>query len=189
MVRRNTEAFAEKLVIFLLFSASINLGTDALAFGKKHNTPAPIANPVKPELTYTPKLHGEGPWAEIIPVEEGDARVTPKFSALGNMYEIGNLIWSGVPEELRDWKGSIAFCKTLGRGSRLPTREEYEALGRAMGYPNEYDDDLLPDMSGNMFWSSSPYGKGSAWYFSGASVNNYVRDSYNSVRCVRAANF
>jgi hypothetical protein len=52
------------------------------------------------------------------------------------------------------WAAADRFCRGLGDGSRLPTREEYEALGRAMRPGERYNPDLIADMRGNWFWSS-----------------------------------
>ena len=54
-----------------------------------------------------------------------------------------------------NWDAADRFCRALGDGARLPTREEYEALGRAMGRPNNYRSDMIADMRQNWFWSSS----------------------------------
>ena len=95
------------------------------------------------------------------------------FVPLGeDQYRVGNVIWSSAaheearPEDLGigaraagvrhlNWDAADRFCRGLGDGARLPTREEYLALGRAMGWPNNYRSDRITDMSHNWFWSSS----------------------------------
>lgn len=138
----------------------------------------------------------------IIPVMEGDPRVPPAFSALGpeNMYQVGNLIWSAVPAAPRnggnhpaagsmimDYQAALTFCQELGGGSRLPTREEYEALARSMTVNGRYDHNRIPDMSGNWFWSSSvhPVAPDGAFYFNGyyGNINVGHRRAKKSVRC------
>jgi hypothetical protein len=137
---------------------------------------------------------------------ENDQRLAgyPHFVALGNMYEVENLIWSGVAREgaeflerarregggirYMNWANAKAFCKRLGKGARLPTQEEYDALGRAMGYPNNYNPDMMADVRQNYFWSSSPIGDRNAWRFNGiyGHVDSAYRGLNGAVRCVVA---
>ncbi|MEO5969411.1 MAG: DUF1566 domain-containing protein [Bdellovibrionia bacterium] len=129
----------------------------------------------------------------------GDEQVQV-FRTLGaEQYRVGDLIWSSAAHKFREgrnawdapdglnWDAAGGFCRGLGDRARLPTREEYEALGRAMGRPNNYDPDMIADMRGNYFWSSSPNGNNSAWGFNGCSggVENYGRGFHGAVRCVR----
>ena len=135
---------------------------------------------------------GEGGRADPIPVDDHDARVTPEFAALGNMYEMANLIWSGVPARKMPWKEAVGFCKTLGKGSRLPTWSEYYNLTIAMGRPHRYDANLLPDMKKNLFWSSKllPGQKYFAACLNGdnGDASFQSKTLLGSVRCVRKAN-
>ena len=82
---------------------------------------------------------------------------------------------------------AINFCLGLGGGSRLPTREEYEALSRAMTVNGHYDRNRIPDMSDKWFWSASLHpNHDSACNFNGDNGNFYdgdLRDE-SSVRCV-----
>jgi hypothetical protein len=129
------------------------------------------------------------PWTGI-PVMKDDVRVTPEFASLGNMYEVEGLIWSGVPNEKMNQIKAMQFCKSLGEGSRLPTREEYEILAKDMGYPHRYNADFMPDMKENWFWSSSLYGNNLAEFFSGNAGYTSATSrgiSRVSVRCVRNA--
>jgi hypothetical protein len=95
-----------------------------------------------------------------------------------------------------NWGAADAFCRGLGDGARLPTREEYVALGTAMGYPNRYNPDMIADMRGNWFWSSSvpPRSPGYEADPHAATLDGsrggivYQSLRYElSVRCVRAA--
>ncbi len=121
------------------------------------------------------------------------------------MYEVAGLIWSGVAPRTMDQRDAVAYCAGLGGGSRLPTKDEYIALSRAMGsrQPVVYDDhghqradydvagynrNLIPDMNNRWFWSASvhPQDEDGAFDFDGnvgeVSLDN--RDYNVSVRCV-----
>jgi hypothetical protein len=77
-------------------------------------------------------------------------RVNPAFAAFGNMHEAAGLIWSGVAPERMNWQEAISYCANLRGGARLPTADEYRALGRAMRrLQNQY---LLPDTYNKYFW-------------------------------------
>jgi hypothetical protein len=122
------------------------------------------------------------------------ARLPPGFIALGpeNVYRIRDprapnqeLTWSHVApnppgQPGRTYEEAIEFCRNLGGGARLPTKEEYEALIRAMSPGGRYNPDLLPDMRGRWFWSSGPNGFDDAWKFYGNLGN--VSIGYRSVR-------
>jgi hypothetical protein len=118
-----------------------------------------------------------------------DHRVNPPFAALGNMYESGGLIWSGVAPQTLNWEQAINYCAALGGGARLPTADEYRALKRAMSPGGRYDANQLPDTIGTWFWSSSPHGDDNALVMFGGNgnVDNFPRNYFGSVRCVRAA--
>ena len=143
---------------------------------------------------------GEGERPIPIPVDDQDERVTPEFARLGSMYEIAGLIWSGVPAQTMHWEAAKKFCKDLGKGSRLPTRKEYDALARVLGYPDDYQPNILPDMDRMTFFSSSTVDLNHVYVFNGSEGswgwhNHYLwskstgryKDQVQSVRCVRPA--
>lgn len=93
-----------------------------------------------------------------------------------------------------DWKAADRFCRGLGGGARLPTREEFEWLGRAMGRPNHYRSDMIADMRRRWFWSSSVKERdpGHYYYFNGDSgviSDTFGRNRHGSVRCVYSLGF
>lgn len=84
---------------------------------------------------------------------------------------------------------AVQFC--LAHGGRLPTKEEYEALGRAMGRgrPGGYDRNRIAGMDARWFWSGSvhPDNADGAFFFSGnfGSVASDYRDyADGSARCL-----
>jgi len=138
-----------------------------------------------------PVLEGQGRWN----------RVNSEFRGLGNMYYVAGLIWSGVAPRLMTQEEAVAFCRdTVGGAARLPTKDEYLALSRALGSRQPdieapggcdvsgYKSNLLPDMGKRGFWSASEVvGRPRAAYrFDG--IHGYARgvnrDSSFSVRCV-----
>jgi len=136
------------------------------------------------------------PAQPLIAVVEGDEnyrQVNRKFQRLGNMYRVGNTIWSGVPRGFKEnFYDATRFCADLGEGYRLATNEEFEALARAMGKgtPAGYNRDRIPDMSDKWFWSASvhPDDPDSAYCFDGNFGVIYygIRPNEVSVRCVTA---
>jgi hypothetical protein len=138
-----------------------------------------------PEVQRIEKLKQIG----ILLVAEDDLRVSPQFAALGDMYKAAGLIWSGVAPNKMDQRDAESFCRSLGRGSRLPTKEEFEALSRVMSLGGTYTPDLFPGTIGHLFWSSSVDSRyaDSAFYFNGNGGNlvSYRRNDYDFVRCVR----
>jgi hypothetical protein len=115
------------------------------------------------------------------------------------MYEVAGLIWSGVASRNMDQRDAVAYCAGLGGGSRLPTKDEYIALSRAMGSRQPdynalgydlagYNRNLIPDMNNRWFWSASvhPQNDGNAFNFNSdfGRVGSYSRDYGKSVRCV-----
>jgi hypothetical protein len=138
----------------------------------------------------------------IVPVLEDHPRfdqLSPQFRALGNMYEVAGLIWSGVAPRNMNQRDAVAYCAGLGGGARLPTKDEYIALSRAMGSRQPdynalgydlagYNRNLIPDMNNRWFWSASvhPQNDGNAFNFRGTygEVYHYNRGNYGSVRCV-----
>ncbi len=141
--------------------------------------------------------HGIAPVLEDYPQFN---QLSRQFRALGNMYEVAGLIWSGVAPQNMNQRDAVAYCAGLGGGARLPTKDEYIALGQAMGgrYPEwegfgyhvpGYARNLIPDMHNRLFWSASLTRQehGDAFFFNGyyGNVDQYSRDYDRSVRCVR----
>ena len=82
---------------------------------------------------------------------------------------------------LMNWYHAKIACKNLGKGWRLPTKEElnmvYENIGEISGVINSY------------YWSSSEYDNYDAWAqnFSNGFQGNYGKGFYNFVRAVRSS--
>jgi hypothetical protein len=122
------------------------------------------------------------------------------------MYEVGGLIWSGVAPERMNQQDAVAYCAGLGGGARLPSKDDYVALSRAMGsrQPVYFEDNgngradydtagynrnLIPDMNGRFFWSASVFPRyddhALGFGGDGGSVGYGYRGDGKSVRCVR----
>ncbi|MEO5969864.1 MAG: IBR domain-containing protein [Bdellovibrionia bacterium] len=144
--------------------------------------------------------------AGIIRIEANDERIRdfPEFAALGDMYQVGNLLLSGVAPQRMNYAEANRFCRSLDRGvwnwlgwqgASAPTNDEWRAIGLAMGRgtPAGYNSNLIPNMDDRYiyFWSSSPQDNDFAGVF--FSISGFVFDhfggSYESVRCVRQSNF
>jgi len=128
----------------------------------------------------------------IVSLASNDPRVTPAFTALGPMYQAAGLIWSGVAPKEMDHYDAEKYCQ--GLGTRLPTKEEWEALSRAMTIPSgKYNPELLPGTKDKSFWSSSVSPNDAdfacSFYGSNGNVDLYGaysrKDGYYWVRCVR----
>jgi hypothetical protein len=92
----------------------------------------------------------------LVSVASNDSRVTPAFAELGEMHEVGGVIFSGawyVPSQA----AGEEFCRGLGGGSYLPSKEELGLLDGGLGYPDSYDPNQISDQAGRIFWSSSVY--------------------------------
>jgi hypothetical protein len=115
-------------------------------------------------------------------------RVNLAFAALGDMYESGGLIWSGVAPRSMNWQDAINYCTALGGGARLPTAHEYRALSLAMSPGGYYNANLLPETRDNWFWSSSLHGVYSLYFYgSSGYVGDDNRYYEKRVCCVQAA--
>ena len=57
------------------------------------------------------------------------------------MHKVAGLIWSGAAPQTMNQRDAVAFSAGLGGGARLPTKEEYAALSRAMGSRQPLYDD------------------------------------------------
>jgi len=125
----------------------------------------------------------------IIPVMDDDPRISDAFRRLGNMYQVGGLIWSGMAPNQMNHPDATQYCQDLGGGARLPTKNEWEALRQAMSTGGMYNPNLIPDMQ-HLFWSSSInlFNSDFAFCFDGNGVHACSYDDgrlYNySVRCV-----
>jgi hypothetical protein len=131
----------------------------------------------------------------ILPENPLYARLRPKFIALGadNIYQIRDpqgtvqsFILSHVTDRSMNQAAAVAFC--AAKGGRLPTKNELDALKRAMTQQGRYNPDLIAGMWDTYFWSSSvhPDGADYFYYFNGYSGN--VSDFHQSgeirARCV-----
>jgi len=120
-------------------------------------------------------------------IASNDLRVTRSFAALGNMYQVGELIWSGVAPKEMNQREAERFCQALGQGARLPTKEEWEVLKQVMTIPSRnFNPELLPGTKGKWFWSSSvgPNDAENAFHFYGTFgyVGSFSRHINASVR-------
>ncbi len=136
--------------------------------------------------------HDEPALTQPIRVMENDPRITRNFAALGDMYQVGNVIWSGMLKGRNiffmkaNWYmnqlDAAEYCDYVDQYARLPTLEEYDDLASAMGKgkPEGYNSHLLPDMD-YFFWSMS-----SGFFFSGSSGETQYspRENDFAVRCV-----
>ena len=118
----------------------------------------------------------------------------------------GYLFWSGVAPQAMNQIEAVAYCTALGEGFRLPTKDEYVALSRAMGtlQPVQtdgidmlndynlggYNKNFIQDMNERNFWSETihPTTTDFAFIFRSrdGGLQFYGRDEgAASVRCVR----
>ncbi len=152
---------------------------------------------------YTPGEEVE--LALEINIPNFDDLLTPEFAALGVMYEVEGLMWSGVAKRQGFWRrllresiwtmnyeDATRFCRDLGRGARLPTREEYRALKRVLGGQNRYNPRIISDMVGNGFWSSSvdpDFPSNYAYEFNGSTgvSGSFGMSRKRAVRCILPA--
>ena len=105
---------------------------------------------------------------------------TKKHILLENKKVFGNL---EISDDLgcMNWREAVEVCKKLGKGWRLPTKDElnflYENKEKIGGFANLY------------YWSSTEYGNFNAWaqsfYF--GNQNLYGKNYGNYVRAVRAS--
>jgi hypothetical protein len=95
---------------------------------------------------------------EVNRVSVDDSRVSREFAALGEMFQTGDLIWSGRAPLKMNQARAAQFCRDLGGNSRLPTAEEWRSLALVLGFQSQrgYHLAALSDVLGNSFWSSTP---------------------------------
>jgi len=127
----------------------------------------------------------------MTPVPQHDLRVSSAFASLGPMHEAVGLIWSKIASKKMNHNDATQYCQDLGGGARLPSKEEWETLARAMGkgvFKRKYDPDLVPDMSNRSFWSLSTYpalaGDSFVFHSHAGNINHNNNNSRLSVRCV-----
>ncbi len=115
------------------------------------------------------------------PIGATDPRVSHSFSALGSMYEINTLIWSGVHSRVMNRTEASRFCASLGEGARLPSLQEYLDL--------KPESKAVLIAGADSFWSSTIWGDNlaySGFVFRSAGGFNYELspESKFSFRCV-----
>ncbi len=135
--------------------------------------------------------------AGIIRVEADDPRVRdfPEFVALGEMFQVGNLILSGRAPQEMNYKKAKAFCRKLDGprnflrirqpgGARTPTAAEWPTIAAIM---------QVERYNGvrRSYWSSSSLnqeepGYATIYYTDGYTTGSRIDRNY-SVRCVRSA--
>lgn len=122
----------------------------------------------------------------IIPVSEDDSRVTPAFSALGNMIQVDSLILSGVASDKMNRFQAIKFCESIG--GTVPTIEEWGVVRHAMYVDSEYRLDSIPGLEEETdFWALDRfYGDEFGNIFSFELKFHYHADANRliAVRCV-----
>lgn len=112
-------------------------------------------------------------------------------SKLGEAYrDPSGLIWGEIMSQSMDYKNADKACKQIG--ARLPLIREFYDLRGFLGQ-HSYStkqaygpDEILPGLSGNLFWSSSDGRSGSIQVFNGSTGDVAEAYSYKplSVRCV-----
>ena len=80
---------------------------------------------------------------------------------------------------------ALRFCRDMGTGIRLPTKDELDDLMRSMSPDGRYVQNLLPGNDTKGFWSST-LSQNKAFYFSRRwrSVRTVDRTRTKEVRCV-----
>ena len=116
---------------------------------------------------------------KIAPKEE--IKKSIKGSVIGKPIRLQNFEVAQYDfEEEMTWEKAKAECYRLGKGWRLPTKNELNVM-----YKNK---DRIGGFAGNRYWSSTEVGSGNAW-------NQYFDDGFQSlneessifyVRAVRA---
>lgn len=119
------------------------------------------------------------PPTRVIALSPTDPRVSQKFSEMGPMLKIQNLIWSGETSSKIGYDNAAKFCRQ--RDARLPSAEEYRSLAIATGH-----------VSTESFWTNTVEwhisGKRYALAFTGlgASIAGYDLEHGRALtRCVK----
>jgi ankyrin repeat protein len=141
----------------------------------------------KKEIKGIVKSSGVPRQGILIAVNDDDPGVSRKFAALGKMYQVGPVVWSGIfnrpksffkKEGFANYSEANQFCKSLGGGARAPTQSEFEALGNALGSgnPQGYNKNAIPKMEQSWFFSSSVETQNtkSSTFFKGSSGRIFV---------------
>ncbi|MEK7501718.1 MAG: DUF1566 domain-containing protein [Patescibacteria group bacterium] len=106
--------------------------------------------------------------AEKIPQDNVESIETPKIE------------WGAEAEKNMTWKQADDWCKSQGKGWRLPTKDELvEALKNGM-----------EEISQEVYWSSTPCPPGTGngvypKYYCGGNHSFNEAKNYERVRCVR----
>ena len=80
-----------------------------------------------------------------------------------------------------NWKDAKAECAKLGKGWRLPTKDELNVMYKYK--------DKIGGFAGNYYWSSTGYSNGGAWFqyfYNGKQTSYGNKGNEGSVRAVRA---
>ena len=105
---------------------------------------------------------------------------TDSASIIGESINLGNLVVAQhVFPEGMSWDAAKRACKKLGRGWRLPTKDELNIM-----YQNK---DSIGGFANTFYWSSSELGNDDAWFqdFSGGVQYFLNKGSSVYVRAVR----
>ena len=105
---------------------------------------------------------------------------TKKHILLENKKVFGNL---EISDDLgcMNWREAVEVCKKLGKGWRLPTKDELNFL-----YENKEE---IGGFAFNFYWSSAEYVNDNAWRqnFDFGSQNHFNKNYFSYVRAVRAS--
>jgi hypothetical protein len=106
-----------------------------------------------------------------------------KHILLENKKIFGNL---EISDDLgcMNWHEAVEVCKKLGKGWRLPTKDELNFL-----YENKEEIGGFGGFANNGYWSSTELDYFIAWrqnFFTGLQLS-YIKLNTNSVRAVRAS--
>lgn len=117
-------------------------------------------------------------------------KISHEFEQMGNMYEVGQIVWGGFPGHilLVTLMDAETVCGRLRGTSRLPTANESEAFALALGKASAsgYKPTLVPGFEGR-FWVDSIYlDQSTAMVFNTETGNLEIvnRRDLNLVRCV-----
>lgn len=106
---------------------------------------------------------------------------TDSASIIGESINLGNLVVAQhVFPEGMSWDAAKRACKKLGRGWRLPTKDELNIM-----YQNK---DSIGGFAGSYYWSSTELDDDYAWRqnFTNGSQNILSKDNEIYVRAIRA---
>lgn len=115
--------------------------------------------------------------------------VTSEFAELGNMWQVGKIIWGGLqgPEIMTTLQDAESICYRLRGKSRLPKSLDTMAFAAALGKGNiGYKPTLIPGFEGK-FWVDSIYldqNTGLIFDVDSGEFQIVNRKELNLVRCV-----